>query len=109
MGEKDVTGNDRLLRDRGPAGEAENSTENTLIHLGTLGESGFLSVLGNHPVERFDVLQCASHECGIPDTLAVVAEHPHLRSGCGHGTQLGEVAASQAHSDRADRMNVNES
>ena len=105
-GEQHVAGDDRLLGDGGPAGQAELGGDDALVHLGALGEPGLLGVLGDDAVERLHVLQRAAHDHRVVDALAVVGEDPHPGGGVVHGAQLGELLALQADGDGADRLHV---
>ena len=106
LGEQAVAGDDRLLGDRGPAGQAESVRDAALVHLGALGQARFLGVLGDDAVEGLDVLQRAAHEQRVGDADAVVGEDPDTGGGVGHGADLGEPFAGQADGDRADRAHV---
>ena len=105
-GEQAVAGDDRLLGDGGPAGQTEAARELALVHLGVLGEPRLLGVLGDHAVERLDVLQRAPHQQRVADALAVVGEHPHARGRVGHRAELGDPLAGQPDGDGADREHV---
>ena len=102
--EQHVARDDRLLGDGRPAGEAEFARERALVHLGALGEARLLRVLGDHAVERLDVLECAAHEQRVGHAESVVAEDPHVRARSCHGPEFGELGALQADRDRADRL-----
>ena len=95
-----------LLGDRRPAGEAEPPGELALVHLGALGEPRLLGVLGDHAVERLDVLQRPPHQDGVADAVAVVGEDPHPGGGVGHRAELGELLPGQPDGDRTDRVDV---
>jgi hypothetical protein len=106
LGEEHVAGDDRLLGDRGPPGEADLGRDDALVHLGPLGEPRLLGVLGDDTVERLDVLQGAAHEDRVGDALPVVREDAHLGGGVGHGAELGEMCALEADAHGTDRVDV---
>jgi hypothetical protein len=102
LGELDVAGDDGGLGDRGPAGQAETSRQLTLVAAGVApGQPRVLGVLGDHPVERPDVLQGPAHQPRIGDAVAVVGEHPDRGRGAGHQPELGQLTPGQALADRA--------
>ena len=105
-GQQDVAGDDRLLGDRRPAGQAQDPGQLALVHLRALGQPGLLRVLRDHAVEGLHVLQRAPHQVRVGDALAVVGEDPHPGGGVGHRAELGQPLAGQAHGDRADREDV---
>src|SRR5690606_14596451 len=74
LGEEDVTSDDRLLGDRGPATQADLRGDHALVRLGALRETRLLRVLRDDAVERLDVLERAAHEDRVVDALAVVRE-----------------------------------
>ena len=92
--------------DRRPPGQPEAPRELALVHLRVLGEPRLLRVLGDHPVERLDVLQGPAHQHRVAHALAVVGEHPDRGGGVGHRPELGQPLAAEAHGDRADRPDV---
>ena len=106
LGEQDVAGNDAFLGHRRPAGQAQHSRDVAFVHLGAGGEPGFLRVLGHDAVERLDVFEGAAHQHGIVDADAVVGEDADLGAGVGHGAELGELLAREAHGDGADGADV---
>jgi len=108
LGEQHVPGDDRLLGDRRPTGQAEAGGDLTLVHLGTLGQPWLLGVLGDDSVERLHVLQGPTHQPGIGDAVPVVGEDPYPGGGVGHRTQLGQPLTGQADRDRADRLHVHQ-
>ena len=61
-GQQAVAGDDRLLGDRGPAGQAEPAGHLALVHLRAVGEPRLLGVLGDHAAEGLDVLQGPAHQ-----------------------------------------------
>ena len=63
-------------------------------------------MLGDHAVERLDVLQRPPHQHGVADAVAVVGEHPDPGGRVGHRAELGEPLALQPDGDRADRVDV---
>ena len=67
------------------------------------GQPRLLGVLGDHPVERLDVLQRAAHQQRIGDAVAVVGEHPDPGRRVRHRRQLGQPLALAADGHRADR------
>ena len=105
-GQQDVAGDDRLLGDRRPAGQAQDPGQLALVHLRALGQPGLLRVLRDDAVEGLHVLQRAPHQVRVGDALAVVGEDPHAGRGVGHRAELGQPLAGQAHGDRADREHV---
>lgn len=105
-GEQYVAGDDRLLGDGGPAAETEFRGDDALVHLGALGEAGFLGVLRDDAVEGLHVLQRTAHDHRVVDALAVVGEDFHSGGRIVHGAELGELLALQADSDGADRLHV---
>jgi hypothetical protein len=105
-GKQDITGDDRLLGDRGPAAEPELGRDHTLVHLGTLSEAGLLGVLGDNSVEGLHVLQRAAHDHRVVDAFAVVGEDRHSGGRVVHRTELGELLALQADGDGADGLHV---
>ena len=80
-----VARNDGLLRDGRPALEPQDSREHAFVHLGVLGESRFLRMLGDDAVERLHVLQCAAHQQRVGHAVTVVGEHPDPGGRVGHG------------------------
>ena len=108
VGQQAVPGDDGLLGDRRPAGQPEPGRDLTLVHLRALGQPGLLRVLGDHPVERLDVLQRAAHQQRVGDAVAVVGKHPHPGRGCRHRGKFGEPLALATDRHGADRENVNE-
>ena len=102
--QQDVAGDDRLLGDRGPAGEAEFGRDAPLVHLRALGEAGVLRVLCDDTVERLHVLEGPAHDERVPHAEAVVAEDPHAGARVGHRAELGESLALLPDGDRADRL-----
>ncbi|MDQ0708654.1 hypothetical protein QFZ52_001306 [Arthrobacter woluwensis] len=101
-----VAGDDALLGDRGPAGQAEDRGHLAFVHLGARREARLLSVLGDDAVERLHVFEGAAHQDRVVDADAVVREHPHLGAGVGHGAQLGELLAGQADGHRAHGAHI---
>ena len=93
IGQQAVPGDDRLLGDRRPAGQPEPRGHLALVHLRALGQPRLLRVLGDHPVERLDVLQRPAHQQRVGDAVAVVGEHPDPGGGGGHRGQFGEPLA----------------
>ena len=87
----------------GQPAHAEDAGHRALVHLGVLGEPRLLGVLGDHPVERLDVLERSAHQHRVRDAVAVVGEDPHLGHRVGHGAELGEPFARQPGGHRADR------
>ena len=79
-----------------------------LVHLRVLGQPRLLGVLGDDAVERLDVLERATHQHGVVDALAVVAEHPHLGGRVRHGAQLGQPLAAEPDRHRADGAHVDQ-
>ena len=65
-------------------------------------------MLGDGASKRLDVVQRPTHETGVVDALAVVGEHPDPGTGAGHQPELGELDASQALGDGADRLHVDQ-
>ena len=90
----------------GQPARPEIGRDNALVHLGALGQAGFLRVLGDHAVERLHVLQRAAHHDGVADADAVVGEDADAGAGIGHGAKLGELLAGQAHGDGADGAHI---
>src|SRR5699024_10302795 len=102
FGEEHVAGDDRLLCDRGPAGEAEFGGDDALVHHGALGQARLLGVLGDDAVEGLDVLQGAAHEHRVVYADAVVGEDPYGGVGVGHRAELGQLLTRQADRHGAD-------
>ena len=105
-GEQAVAGDDRLLGDGGPAGQAEAAGELALVHLRVLGEPRLLGVLGDDAVERLHVLQRPAHHHRVAHALPVVGEDPDPGGGVGHRAELGQLLAAQPDGHRPDRVDV---
>ena len=106
-GEHDVAGDDRLLGDAGPAGQAEPARHLALVAAGVgAGQARVLGVLGDDAAEGLDVFQRAPHDAGVVHAVAVVAEDPHRRPGARHEAELGELGALEALGHGADRHDL---
>jgi hypothetical protein len=108
LGQQHVAGDDRLLGDRRPARHAQPGRRDALVHLGVHGQSRLLGVLGDHAVERLDVLQGPPHQARVGHAEAVVGEHAHPGGRVGHGAQLGQVLALEPDRDRPDRTDIDQ-
>ena len=104
LGEQHVTGDDRFLGDRRPAGQAQLCGDDALVHLGAVGQARILGVLRDDAVERLDVFERTTHDQRVPDAEAVVAEDADASAGSGHRPELGETLALLPDSDGADRL-----
>ena len=105
-GEQAVTRDHGLLGHRRPSGQSEPTGQLALVHLGVLGQSRFLGVLGDDTVERLDVLQRPAHQHGVVHAVTVVGEDPHPGGRVGHRTELGQLLAGQADGHGTDGVDV---
>jgi len=103
-----VAGDDRLLGDPRPPGQAQASRHLALVQLRAAGQPGVLCVLGDHPVEGAHVLQGTAHQQRVVDADAVVGEHPHSRGAVRHRTELGQLGSTEPDGDGADRLDVHQ-
>ena len=103
LGEQHVPGDDRLLGDRGPAGEPELPADGPFVHLGTLGQPGFLRMLRDDSTERRRVLERSPHEEGVVNALPVVGEDPHGGATLRHSADLSKASSLEADRHRSDR------
>ena len=106
VGEQDVAGDDRFLRDRGPTAQTELPGQIPFVHLGALGQARFLGVLGDDAIEGLDVLQGATHEQRIGDAVTIVAEDAHVGSGISHRAQLGQTLTRQPDGHRSHGADI---
>ena len=105
-GEQAVARDDRLLGGGRPARQAEPGGHLALVQLRALGQPGLLGVLGDHAVERLDVLERAAHQQRVGHAEAVVGEDPDAGGGVGHRAQLRQLLAAEADGDGANRADV---
>ena len=114
-GQREISCDDRRLRFRGAARDAEPGRPGPFVHVAPAHERRVLGVLREHRAgECAQVFERAAHDTAVGDAVAVVGEHPHPEVvQLPHRGQLltppplrdaaGDVHVARAHREAANR------